>query len=90
MSERQGSGGFEDKLKALEALVERLEDGELSLEEALKLFEQGMRLARECETALGKAEQKVQILLDRFGAPEDFPAGGADEAAGGGEDDETP
>jgi len=53
---------FEKKLRELELLVERLEHGELSLEESLKDFERGIALSRECQTALSAAEQKVEIL----------------------------
>jgi len=54
--------GFEEQLKELEQIVTRLEQGDVSLEESLKLFEEGVRLARACQTALQEAEQKVQIL----------------------------
>jgi len=54
--------GFEEQLKELEQIVTRLEQGDVSLEESLKLFEKGVRLARSCQTALQEAEQKVQIL----------------------------
>ena len=53
---------FEQSLLALEALVERLEGGELPLEQALEAFETGVRLTRECQQALRQAEQKVEIL----------------------------
>jgi len=58
-------GGLEQSLKELEALVERLESGELPLEEALKEFEQGVKLTRLCQTILKDAEQKVEILLKK-------------------------
>lgn len=54
---------FEQALDKLEALVEDMENGELSLEESLKAFEEGIRLTRECQTALANAEQKVQMLI---------------------------
>jgi exodeoxyribonuclease VII small subunit len=54
---------FEQSMAELEALVERLERGDLSLEESLKQFERGVVLARSCQSALKAAEQKVQILL---------------------------
>ncbi|CAL1239214.1 exodeoxyribonuclease VII small subunit [Candidatus Methylocalor cossyra] len=54
---------FEASLAELEQLVERMEQGGLPLEEALELFEHGIRLARTCQRALQEAEQKVQILL---------------------------
>jgi exodeoxyribonuclease VII small subunit len=56
---------FEAALAQLEALVTRLESGELPLDEALRTFEQGVRLTRECQAALGTAQQKVQQLLKR-------------------------
>ena len=56
---------FERALAELEATVDRLEHGELSLEEALKQFERGVALARDCQAALKQAEQKVEILLQR-------------------------
>ncbi|HKE44198.1 MAG TPA: exodeoxyribonuclease VII small subunit [Steroidobacteraceae bacterium] len=54
---------FEQCMAELEALVERLERGDLPLEESLKQFERGVLLARSCQTALKAAEQKVEILL---------------------------
>jgi exodeoxyribonuclease VII small subunit len=56
---------FEQSLAQLEALVTRLESGELPLDEALASFEQGVRLTRECQGALSTAQQKVQLLLQR-------------------------
>jgi exodeoxyribonuclease VII small subunit len=56
---------FEAALAQLESLVTRLESGELPLDEALRTFEQGVRLTRECQSALGAAQQKVQQLLKR-------------------------
>ncbi len=53
---------FEKALSELESLVERLEQGELSLEESVKTFERGIELTRACQNALRQAEQKVQIL----------------------------
>lgn len=56
-------GKLEGSLQELEALVQKLESGELSLEEALKEFERGVKLTRQCQTVLKQAEQKVEILL---------------------------
>ena len=56
---------FEQSLSELEALVERMESGELSLEESLGAFEQGIALTRSCQQALQAAEQKVEILTAR-------------------------
>jgi exodeoxyribonuclease VII small subunit len=60
---------FEQSMKELEMLVERLEKGDLPLEEALKQFERGVTLARTCQRALKAAEQKVEILLKASAAP---------------------
>lgn len=54
---------FEGALRELEELVERMEQGELSLEQSLKDFERGIALTRTCQQALQEAEQKVQILM---------------------------
>lgn len=56
---------FESALGELESLVERLERGDLPLEEALKTFERGVELTRHCQGALKSAQQKVEILLKR-------------------------
>jgi exodeoxyribonuclease VII small subunit len=58
---------FEAALAQLESLVTRLETGDLPLDEALRTFEQGVRLTRECQSALAGAQQKVQLLLQRGG-----------------------
>jgi len=63
---------FEKSLAELEALVTAMEEGDLSLEESLKAFENGIRLTRNCQAALQKAEQKVQILMDNDGQPQAF------------------
>jgi exodeoxyribonuclease VII small subunit len=54
---------FEQQLKSLEALVESLESGDLSLEDSLTSFEQGIKVARDCQQALKQAEQKVEVLM---------------------------
>jgi len=54
---------FEKALQELEDLVEKMEEGEMSLEESLKQFERGVDLTRACQKALAEAEQKVQILM---------------------------
>lgn len=58
---------FEAALAELNALVEKMELGGLSLEESLKSFEKGVALTRQCQQALQSAEQKVQILLEKNG-----------------------
>ena len=60
---------FETAMRDLEELVERLEQGDLPLEESLAAFERGVMLTRACQTALKEAEQKVEILLKKAGEP---------------------
>ena len=63
MSKDKKAVDFEQQLASLEGLVNSLESGELSLEESLKSFEQGIKVARDCQAALKSAEQKVEILM---------------------------
>jgi len=58
---------FETALAELEALVEKMEQGDLSLDESLQQFERGVQLTRSCQQALRDAEQKVRVLLDKDG-----------------------
>jgi exodeoxyribonuclease VII small subunit len=66
-------GGLEKSLEELEALVVRLESGDLPLEQALKEFEHGVKLTRQCQAALQEAEQKVEILLKKTATAEPTP-----------------
>lgn len=61
---------LEKSLSDLESLVEELERGDLPLEQAMKKFEEGIKLTRGCQTALKDAEQKVEILLQNAGGQE--------------------
>jgi exodeoxyribonuclease VII small subunit len=58
---------FEQSLSELEALVQKLEQGDVPLEEALATFERGVALTRQCQTALQTAQQKVEVLLGQAG-----------------------
>lgn len=61
---------FETSLSSLEKIVRKLEEGDLTLEESLKLFEDGVRLSRECQERLNQAERRIEILLkDEDGNP---------------------
>ncbi|QKT04407.1 exodeoxyribonuclease VII small subunit [Ectothiorhodospiraceae bacterium 2226] len=75
---QQSIAQFEQALQELDALVARMEQGEQTLEEALRDFERGVELTRLCQQALGEAEQKVELLLQRQGeatlAPFQAPA----------------
>ncbi len=79
---------FEAALKQLEEIVQRLEKGELSLEESLKLYEDGIRLSRLCHGKLEEAEGKIELLvkdargglaLDKQGQPRTAPFAPGDE-----------
>ncbi len=63
---------FEEKLRELEQLVTRMEDGNLGLEESLEAFENGVKLVRDCQQALEAAEQKVKVLTSAEGDTEDL------------------
>src|ERR1700682_2891964 len=61
---------FESSLEALEEIVGQLERGDLALEKSLELFEQGIRLSRECQERLSQAERRIEILMrDQQGRP---------------------
>ena len=79
---------FEEQMSALEGVVERLEHGELPLEESIRLFEEGMRLTAACRKELDVAEGRLQVLTARPGGTmvavdmaveQDEPAEGDDE-----------
>ena len=61
---------LEKSLADLETLVEELESGDLPLDQAMKKFEEGIKLTRGCQLALKEAEQKVEILLKSAGGDE--------------------
>jgi exodeoxyribonuclease VII small subunit len=71
---------FEEALQELEEIVNRLEQGEIPLEEALQLFEQGVKLSRFCHTKLDEAQKRVEIVLkDENGKMTPHPFEQADE-----------
>ena len=80
MARKKAALDFEQSLTELQTLVERLENGELSLEDSLAVFEQGISLTRDCQAALTQAEQKVQILLERDGELQAAPFDADDQA----------
>ena len=63
-SAKKNSKSIEARLIELEAILEELESGELELDQALKRFEQGVKLSRECQKTLEDAEMKIKILMD--------------------------
>jgi exodeoxyribonuclease VII small subunit len=71
--------GIEQNLDTLEAIVKRLEAGEDSLDESIKLFEEGMRLSSACRKRLTEAEARVEILMREAGADRPVPFEPEDE-----------
>ena len=67
MATKKTDINFEKALEELEGIVEDLESGELSLENSLKSFEKGIKLARQCQEQLSKAELQVQKLIEENG-----------------------
>jgi len=76
---KKPSFDFETALAELESLVERMEQGDLTLEESLRQFETGIKLTRACQQALQDAEQKVEILLGKDASAELQPFTAHDE-----------
>lgn len=73
MSRKKVGFAFEKNLAKLETLVEKMESGDLTLEQSLTAFEQGISLTRECQKALDEAEQTVRILVEKNGQLESRP-----------------
>ena len=67
MATKKTDINFEKALEELEGIVEDLESGDLSLENSLKSFEKGIKLARQCQEQLSKAELQVQKLIEENG-----------------------
>ena len=61
---KKNTQSIESRLTELEAILEELESGDLDLDQALKKFEQGLKLSRECQKTLEDAELKIKILMD--------------------------
>lgn len=73
---------FEESLTKLESVVARLEGGELTLEQSVELYEQGVQLSELCKAELDRAEGRVQLLMKTKGGrmePSDFPSGADSE-----------
>ena len=82
MADTSSAPDFEQALAALEALVEKMEEGDLSLEESLTAFEQGVKLTQDCQRALGEAQQRVQVLMQQDGATKLVPFADAGDNPG--------
>ena len=72
MDEKQ-EPSFEEAMTRLEEISRRLESGEASLEESLAMFDEGMRLVRHCSRRLEEARQRVAMLVDENGEPQEVP-----------------
>ena len=64
---KTGAFNFETAVEGLETIVEQMEEGDLSLEQAMVEFEKGVKITRECQQALQQAEQKVKLLIEKQG-----------------------
>ena len=79
---------FESSLEELERIVRQLEQGELTLEKSLELFEQGVKLSRDCQERLSQAERRIEILMrDNQGRASVRPFDPDSELGGSDEDD---
>lgn len=78
MVRKQKTADFEHSLAQLEALVDKMEQGDLPLDAALQAFEEGVRLTRECQQILDQAEQKVQMLIETQGELKTVPLPASD------------
>jgi len=67
---------YEDSLQRLEAIVERLESGKLTLDESLRLFEEGTRLTKVCQKRLSEAELRIERLVGEGDRTEEMPSTG--------------
>ena len=66
---------FNKGLLELEEIINKMESGELSLEESLKYFEEGVKIHRKCHTALSNAEQRIRVLSENDDYKEEKPFG---------------
>lgn len=86
-SEASGEArSFESMMDRLQELVDRLEEGNMPLEDSIRAYEEGMALVKSCTLVLNQAEQRIQKLTrDAAGTPVTEPIGGEDEEEGGGQ-----
>jgi exodeoxyribonuclease VII small subunit len=83
--------GFEKHLTQLETVVDRLEKGDLTLDESVRLFEEGMKLSQTCKEELEQAEGRIQVLVEGKGGKmqvAEMEVAGDDESEDEGEDEE--
>ena len=77
-----GQPGFDAILVRLREVVQKLESGELSLEQSLAAYEEGVQLARKGQQLLASAEKRVEILVSASGGVETVPFSSSDDANG--------
>ena len=70
---------FEEALAKLEQITKELEEGDLSLEESLKYFDEGVKLAEQCNSKLNEAQKKIEILLKKNDGLEPTPFDGLED-----------
>jgi len=73
---------FEEAMAQLERIVEQLEDGDVPLEKAIDLFQQGMKLSQMCSQKLEQVEQKIEMIVEEGGELKRKPFGGALDETG--------
>lgn len=73
MAKKESPFHLEKALQELEEITEKMETGQLPLEESLKLFERGIQLSRQCQNQLEQIEQKIQVLSEKNGQLTDLP-----------------
>ena len=74
-----GKMSYEDSLRRLEEVVQRLESGQLSLDESLALFEEGSELTKVCQRRLTEAELRIEKLVGEDGRVEEMPSSGLED-----------
>ncbi len=70
-AKKEVENSFENKIKRLEEIVSKIESSEIELEDSIKLFEEGVKLSKDCQGALDQAEKKVKVLVSD-GSLKDF------------------
>lgn len=68
---KENNGNFEESMKKLEDIVIELENGNLNLDESVNKFEEGMKIAKQCNKILEEAEKKITVLLENDGELEE-------------------
>ncbi|MBY9081504.1 exodeoxyribonuclease VII small subunit [Paenibacillus sp. HN-1] len=82
MAKEEAELGFEEAMDQLELIVRELEHGDVPLEKAIDLFQQGMKLSQLCGSKLEQVERKIEMIVEEDGELRKKPFGGALEGAG--------